>query len=116
MKSRTSPVDGDRVMLYNETMGRPRKFENRMTRTLTLRVPDDLYDWLIDQAVDGHDGDLSEATRSALLKSQILDRILSSRDPKVELEQVLAESLEQEGLEAYFDEFGHYPGEAPSEN
>jgi hypothetical protein len=93
-------------------MARPRKFQNRMTRTLTLRVPDELYDWLIEQAVDGHDGDLSEATRSVLLKSQILDRIISARDPQAELQLVLEELEEQAGREAYFDEVGHYPEES----
>jgi hypothetical protein len=82
-----------------------------MTRTLTLRVPDELYDWLIQQAVDGHDGDLSEATRSVLLKSQILDRILLAGDPQAELGRVLAEAEGQEAREAYFDEFGEYPPE-----
>lgn len=93
-------------------MGRPRKYEGRMTRTLTLRVPDELYDWLIQQAVDGHEGDLSEATRSVLIKSQILDRILSARDPQAELKLILEESEEQTGREAFFTEFGHYPEES----
>src|SRR3954454_22751775 len=102
-------------MLYNETMGRPRKYEGRMTRTLTLRVPDELYDWLVQQAIDGHEGDLSEATRSVLYKAQILDRILLAPDKHAELDVILAESEEQAAREAYFDEMGYYPDEAASE-
>ena len=82
-----------------------------MTRTLTLRVPDELYDWLIEQAVDGYDGDLSEATRNVLLKSQILDRILFAADPQAELALLLDEAEQEEAREAYFDEFGKYPPE-----
>lgn len=82
-----------------------------MTRTLTLRVPDELYDWLIEQAVDGYDGDLSEATRNILLKSQILDRILFAADPQAELARLLDEAEQEEQREAYFDEFGEYPPE-----
>jgi hypothetical protein len=82
-----------------------------MTRTLTLRVPDELYDWLIEEAVEGHEGDLSEATRSVLLKAQILDRILSALDPHAELGRVLDEAERERAREAYFDEVGEYPAE-----
>ena len=81
-----------------------------MTRTLTLRVPDELFDWVIEQA-ELHDGDLSEATRSALLKAQILDRVLSARDPQAELQALIGESERQAAREAYYDEFGEYPAE-----
>ena len=85
-----------------------------MTRTLTLRVPDELYDWLVEQAIDGYDGDLSEATRRALLNGRILDRILYGGDPQAELQLLLREVAEQSAREAYFEEVGHYPEESAS--
>jgi hypothetical protein len=91
-------------------MARPRKFKARMTRTLTLRVPDELFDWVIEQA-ELNDGDLSETTRSALLKAQILDRVMSAPDPHVELQALIDESERQAAREAYFDKFGEYPDE-----
>jgi hypothetical protein len=98
------------VMLYNITMARPRKYTERMTRTLTLRVPDDLYDWVIEVAVD-HEGDLSAATRHAITSAQILDGILSSADPHAALQELIDNSEREQAREAYFDEFGEYPPE-----
>jgi hypothetical protein len=91
-------------------MGRPRKYDERMTRTLTLRVPDDLYDFVIERA-DLHDGDLSEATRDSLIAARMLFGILGSADPHAALQQVLDDSEREMAREAYFDEFGEYPSE-----
>ena len=98
-------------MLYNKTMARPRKFENRMTRTLTLRVPDDLYDFLVQEAVDAHEGDLSAATRQALLNAQVYVRIFESRDPHAEVQAILDEEERQLAREAYYDHHGEWPAE-----
>jgi hypothetical protein len=98
------------VMLYNITMGRPRKYSERMTRTLTLRVPDDLYDWVIELAID-HDGDLSAATRHAITSAQVLEGILRSADPHAALHKLIEDSEREQAREAYFDEFGEYPPE-----
>jgi hypothetical protein len=91
-------------------MARPRKYKERMTRTLTLRVPDDLYDWVIELAVD-HDGDISAATRYAIVSAQTLEAILRSRDPHTALQKLIDDSEREQAREAYFDEFGEYPPE-----
>lgn len=64
-----------------------------------------------DRAAELNDGDLSETTRSALLKAQILDRVLSARDPHAELQALIDESETQAVREAYFEKFGEYPDE-----
>jgi hypothetical protein len=81
-----------------------------MTRTLTLRVPDDLYDWVIEVAVD-HEGDISAATRHAILSAQTLEAILRSPDPHDALQKLMDDSEQEQAREAYFDEFGEYPPE-----
>jgi hypothetical protein len=91
-------------------MARPRKYSERMTRTLTLRVPDDLYDWVIEVAAD-HEGDISAATRHALTFGRILERILGSRDPHAALQELLDESERTQARDAYLLEFGEYPPE-----
>ncbi len=91
-------------------MGRPRN-PNRMTRMLTLRVPDEQYDWLMDRVPD-YEGDLSAATRDAIDSARVFERIMNSVDPHRALQELLDESLRQEGREAYFDEFGKYPEES----
>ena len=47
---------------------------------LTLRVPDEQYDWLIDR-VDGFDGDLSAATRDAIDAARIFYGVIGAKDP-----------------------------------
>lgn len=86
-----------------------------MTRTLTLRVPDELYDFVIERAIL-HDGDLSEATRDALDAAQMLYGIVESRDPHGALQEILDETKKQAARDAYFDEMGYYPGEATHED
>jgi hypothetical protein len=95
-------------------MARPRKYSERMSRSLGLRLPDAQYDWLIDRAV-GFDGDLSEATRDAIDAARLLYEIISAGDPHARLQRLLEES-EQEAAqdafrEAYHDEHGEYPPE-----
>jgi hypothetical protein len=79
-----------------------------MTRMLTLRVPDEQYDWLMERVLD-FEGDLSAATRDAIDAARILYRITGALDPHAELQALLDESDRQAGREAYFDEFGRYP-------
>jgi hypothetical protein len=81
-----------------------------MTRTLTLRVPDDLYDFVIEQATL-NEGDLSEATRDALSAAQLFYRIAGAPDPHAVLQEILDNSEREKAREAYFDEHGEYPSE-----
>jgi hypothetical protein len=74
-----------------------------------LPRPRSCRDWLVEEAIGGHDGDLSAATRSVLLKSQIIDRIVSSPDPHAKLQVALEESEPETAREAYFDDFGRHP-------
>jgi hypothetical protein len=91
-------------------MARPRKYPERMTRTLTLRVPDDLYDFVIERAVL-NEGDLSEATRDALSAAQLFYGIVGASDPHTVLQEILDNSKREEARDAYFDEHGEYPSE-----
>lgn len=93
-------------------MGRPRKYTDRMSRSLGVRLPDGQYDWLIERAID-FDGDLSEATRDAIDAAQILYGIVGAVDPHAKLQELLDARNEEEGREVYFDLHGHYPGEEP---
>src|SRR4051812_40225910 len=100
--------------MYNETMGRPRKYENRMSRSIGLRLPDAQYDWLVERTID-FDGDMSEAVRDAIDAARLLYEVVGSRDPHARLQQLLVDRQEQQAREAYFDEFGYYPEDAPRE-
>ncbi len=95
-------------MLYNKTMGRPRKYDSRMTRTLTLRVPDDQYDWVVERAID-FDGDLSATTRDCIAAAQLFYKIIGALEPHTELQSFLDVSERERERDAYFDEFGSYP-------
>jgi hypothetical protein len=92
-------------------MGRPRKYSDRMSRSLGFRLPDEQYDWLVERTID-FDGDMSEAVRDAIDAARILYGIISAPDPHAKLQALLDESERQEAREAYFDVYGHYPGEA----
>ncbi len=92
-------------------MGRPRN-PNRMTRMLTLRVPDEQYDWLIEGAIAA-DGDLSAATRDAIDAARTFHAVMGSADPHAALQALIDARNEEEGREVYFDIHGHYPGEDP---
>jgi hypothetical protein len=70
-------------------MGRPRKEFHRLTRTVTVRVEDEQYDWLVERAIDEH-GDMSKAVRGALEAARVMERLLLSSDPLREFEQLLA--------------------------
>src|SRR6185437_3650543 len=96
-----SGLRSERLCCKTKHMGRPRKYSNRMTRTLTLRVPDDQYDWVIERAID-FDGDLSAATRDCILAAQTLFKITGARDPHAELQKLLDESEREASREAYF--------------
>src|SRR5437764_10595108 len=92
-------------------MGRPRN-PDRMTRMLTLRVPDEQYDWLIERAI-AVDGDLSAATRDAIAAARIFYGVMGSIDPHAALQALIDARNEEEGREVYFDLHGHYPGDEP---
>jgi hypothetical protein len=72
-------------------MGRPRKEFHRLTRTLTVRVEDEQYDWLVERAVEEW-GDMSKAVRSALESARVMERLLSAEDPVREFEALLERS------------------------
>jgi hypothetical protein len=74
-----------------------------MTRTLTLRVPDDQYDWLVDRAIHDHDGELSEAVRSSLDTARVFEELLSNRDPLRALARMLDAGAAEEVREIQED-------------
>lgn len=58
-------------------MGRPRKDpRDRLTRTITARVSDEQFDWLIDGMADG---EFSASVRDAIDSARALESILLSR-------------------------------------
>ena len=84
-------------------MGRPRK-PDRLTRTLTARVSDEQYDWLIEQAIDYHGGDLSKALRDAIDEAMIFRRLLNTADPPAELAAMFERGKQAEAREMAEDE------------
>ena len=52
-------------------MGRPRKYGDRMSRSIGLRLPDSQYDWLVERTID-YNGDMSEAVRDAIDAARLL--------------------------------------------
>lgn len=62
-----------------------------MTRTLTVRVSDEQYDWLVDR-VDEFDGELSAAIRDAIDAAQILYRLMADREPQAAFAALLEKS------------------------
>jgi hypothetical protein len=79
-------------------MGRPRKEFHRLTRTLTVRVEDDQYDWLVERATDEW-GDMSKAVRSALESARVMGRLLAADDPEAEFRALLKRSEEEAARE-----------------
>jgi hypothetical protein len=91
-------------------MGRPRKDpKDRLTRTITARVSDEQFDWLIDQM---DEGDFSASIRSSIDLARLFIEVLHAPDPRKRFEQLLADREAYEARQAYFDEFGEYPEEA----
>lgn len=87
-------------------MGRPRKLE-RLTRTITVRVRDDQYDWLVGDAVDEMHGDLSKSVRHAIDEARKLEEVLGADDPEAAI-RALLERMEQQMLQDIQDhEAGH---------
>jgi hypothetical protein len=84
-------------------MGRPRKLD-RLTRTITARVPDDQYDWLVEDAVNFRDGDLSRALRYAIATAMTFERVLGSRDPLAELTAIIRRGEEEDARQVAEDE------------
>jgi hypothetical protein len=90
-------------------VGRPRKDpKDRLTRTITARVADEQFDWLIDRM---DEGEFSASVRDALDLARIFEGILVSRDPVAKFKRFLEEGERAKGREAYYDEFGEYPPE-----
>jgi hypothetical protein len=91
-------------------MGRPRKDpKDRLTRTITARVSDEQFDWLIDHM---DEGDFSASIRNAIDLAQMFVEVLNDRDPTKRFERLLADREAYEARHAYFDEFGEYPEDA----
>jgi hypothetical protein len=82
-------------------MGRPRKEFHRLTRTITARVLDEQYDWLVEQAIADQHGDLSKSIRDAIESARVMETLLNDPDP---LER-FKEMLERSESEALRDEF-----------
>ena len=90
-------------------MGRPRKDpKDRLTRTITARVSDDQYDWLI-EGLDEDEREFSVTVRNAIDSARDFERIRRSKDPHAELQRLLDAYEENEAREAYYDTYGHYP-------
>ena len=79
-------------------MGRPRKEFHRLTRTLTVRVEDEQYDWLVERALDEY-GDMSKAVRSALDSARLMERLLLAEEPVAEFRSLIERSEEQAARE-----------------
>jgi hypothetical protein len=62
-----------------------------MTRTITVRLADSQYDWLIESSIDNAHGDLSRAVREAIAEAQLFHLVLGAKDPHDELERLLAD-------------------------
>jgi hypothetical protein len=88
-------------------MGRPRKEpKDRLTRTITARVSDDQFDWLIEGM---EDGEFSASVRDAIDSARVLEGILVSPDPVTALRRVLKDREAHAARAAYHDEYGRYP-------
>jgi hypothetical protein len=91
-------------------MGRPRKDpKDRLTRTITARVSDEQFDWLIERM---DEGEFSVSLRDAIDLARLFEQVLSDPDPSKRFKQLLEDSKKEEGREAYFDQFGRYPEDA----
>jgi hypothetical protein len=62
-----------------------------MTRTLTVRISDEQYEWLVDR-MDTEDLDLSQTTRDALDAARVFIGILEARDPHREFRELMERS------------------------
>jgi len=88
-------------------MGRPRKDpKERLTRTITARVPDEQFDWLVERM---DEGEFSATLRSAIDMARVFEQILMSRDPIAQFKKFLKESKREQDRKEYYDEFGVYP-------
>jgi hypothetical protein len=76
-------------------MGRPRKLD-RLTRTITARVSDEQYDWLVADAVNYRNGDLSKALRYAIEAARTFESVLGSDDPVAEMQGIVRRREEQD--------------------
>lgn len=88
-------------------MGRPRKKpDERLSRYVQARVSDDQWDWLALRAVEHHAGDLSKTIRECIVWSKVAVEIFSARDPHAKLDEMLAETVneEQTAVELVMDE------------
>jgi hypothetical protein len=87
------------LLYYVYSVGRPRKsLEDRLTRTITARLQDEQYDWLVERAID-NEGDLSKGLREAIDLARLLERVLAAGDPVAELKEVLRRSEEETARE-----------------
>lgn len=84
-----------------------------MSRLVQARVSDEQYEWLIENAVDFHEGELSAAVRDAIEQAQAFSKLLGHADPPAELAAMIERGRKEEARDAYYDEYGHYPEDAP---
>jgi hypothetical protein len=75
-------------------VGRPRKPFDRLTRTITARVQDEQYDWLVERAIE-EEGDLSKALRDAIESARVMERLLLAQDPVGDFKAMLERSEEE---------------------
>jgi hypothetical protein len=83
-----------------------------MSRMIQARVTDPQYDWLFERAID-EEGDMSAAIRGAIDLARSFADLLSCPDPHGRLQARLDAAQEEMAREAYFDEYGHFPEDAP---
>lgn len=79
---------------------------DRLSRYVQARVSDDQWDWLALRAVEHHEGDLSKTIRECIVWSKVAVEIFSARDPHAKLDEMLAETVneEQAAVELVMDE------------
>jgi hypothetical protein len=74
----------------------PFLWQRSLTRTITARVSDEQYDWLVEDAVNHRDGDLSKALRYAIETARAYEQVLGSEDPVAEMESIVRRREEQD--------------------
>jgi hypothetical protein len=90
-------------------MGRPRKDpKDRLTRTITARVSDEQFDWLVERM---EEGEFSAALRNTIDLARLFESILLDPDPRSRFAQMLKDSEKEQARQEYFEEFGVYPDE-----
>jgi hypothetical protein len=62
-------------------MAEAAKWRERMTRTLTVRITDAQYDWLIERCVDDGHGEISRAVRDTIEDARVFRSFCRESNP-----------------------------------